>query len=814
MDFENALSYINLGNCVLFVGSGFSLGAKNINDCNMPTGSALATMLYDDCNESSDGGDLLDASSLYIEQFGTAALVNRLKEIFTIKESKSITKDQQFITSLPWKRVYTTNYDNIVELGYEFSERKIYPKVLSDSLVDINDKTKLCIHLNGYIGCLTEASLDNEFKLTDISYTAENFLNSDWISLFDSDLKTADAIFFIGFSMNSDLDIKRVVYRDPEIYQKCFFVVWEKEKVPVIRTLNHYGQVQPINVSGFVDAYKSIKPKALIFEEKYRCFEIVKNIPTNPIDIMDRDIHDLLTLGALDVNKLAVSITFPEKEYYIDRTVISEIVDKVESGSKRLLIHSDLANGKTMLLWGIAMHLKKLKYNVFFYKEDAYNVDREIEKICNNASSKVVFIVDNYSHNKKLLDSIRLFGKNSIVIVSERSVINEIATEWLFPKLGEFDEFDINLLSTEDRSNLIKILDDFGFWSTKAAYNFYRKDEYIASICNGKVSNVLLSLLNSKNVFKRFQSIISDIQSKQGYYEALLLMLLGKVFNIELNLEKVSVILGRSTVNSSAFRRNATIAEFVNFDQGKIIVRSSLLSEVILSKLSSTRTVVDLLIRVFQEFDRFRNIEAYRQILITFLSYTNLQRVLNKKDPEYNNNIYRFFESVKTLHFCRENPHFWLQYAILVLASRDYPRADKYFETSYSFANKKKEFDTFAIDNHYARYILENELESGTPETCMEAFYKAHDILINPIHKTKVRFYPYRVVAKNYYPFYEKFYSVMSAVDKKKFVKCCEDISYRAKVYAANAESSRSKADVRKAIKLLDQIHEEVSKAK
>lgn len=673
----------------------------------------------------------------------------------------------------------------------------------------MNDKTKLCIHLNGYIGHLDEASLDKEFKLTDQSYTSEDFVESDWIALFDSDLKTADAIFFIGFSMNSDLDIKRIVNRDPETYQKCFFIVWDKEKAPILRTLKNYGQVLPINVSGFVEAYKKITPKTLRLE-RYRCFDVVNNISRNPIEIMDKDIHSLLTLGTIDVNKIVTSISFPEKEYYIDRTIISEIIDKIENGSKRIIIHSDIANGKTMALWGIALHLIRNKYSVYFYKEISYNIDDEVERICKNSANKIVFIIDNYSNNRKIIDSIRLFGQNSIVILSERSVINEVATEWLFPKLGDFDEFDINVLSKQDRENIIHLLDHFGFWSEKAGYNLYQKDEYIATNCNGNIRNILLDLLKSKTVFDRFQSIINDIQDKQGYYEALLLMLIGKVFNLEFDLEKVSVILGRDKINSSAFRRNPTIAEFVNFDQGKIIVRSSLLAEIILSKLSSTKTVVNLLIIVFQKLDRFCYFDNYHQILVTFLSYTNLQRVLNKKDPEYSINIYRFFESVKTLNFCKENPHFWLQYAILVLSSRDYPRADKYFETSYSFAKKKQEFETFAIDNHYARYILENELESGTPETCMEAFYKAHDILMNPIHKTKVRFYPYRV-AQNYYPFYEKFYSTMSASEKKKFVKSCHEINNRAKEYVINAESPRSKKDVRKAIKLLDQIINEVS---
>lgn len=805
MDFKEALSYINLGNCVLFVSSGFSIGAENISGTPLPTGNGLAEHFYRECGESSDGGNLLDASDLYTNKFGINAVVEYLKKMFTIK---GITQEQKFVTSLPWKRVYTTNYDNIIELGYSQSGRKIYPKVLSDSCRELSDKSKLCIHLNGYIERLDESSLDSEFKLTDRSYTATDFVNSEWIALFDSDLKTADAVFFIGFSMNSDLDIKRVVFSDPELFQKCFFVVWDQEKKPVIRVLENYGTVLPINVNGFVDEYRKVTPKAVRFTTSYRCFDLVKDI-REPVEIIDKDVHNLLTLGTIQNEKLATSLIYPDKEYYIDRTAIYDVLNRIENGATRLLIHSDIANGKTLALMGIEILLTRKKYKVYKYNGNTYDVDLEVERICKDNATNVVIVVDNYSNNRKVLESIRLFGQNSIVLLSERSVVNEIATEWLFPKLGDFVEIDINALSSEDISKFRILLDDFGFWSNKAALDDYEKEQYISHACRARMRNVLMDLLNSKTVFDRFQSIISDIQNKQGYYEALLLMLIGKVFNLELDLEKVSTVLGRDKINSSSFRRNSTIAEFVNFDQGRIIVRSSLLAEVILSKLSNTTTVVDLLILVFREYDKFRYHDSYRQILITLLSFTNLQRILNKKDVKYYDNIYRFFENVKTLNFCKDNPHFWLQYAILVLSSRDYPRADKYFETAYSYARKKREFETFAIDNHYARYILENELESGTPETCMEAFFKAHSILMDPIHKTKVRFYPYRV-AQNYYPFYEKFYKTMSPTDKKKFIKCCDDINGRAKAYAATAESSISKADVKKAIKLLDQIHNEV----
>ena len=53
MDFKEALTYINLGNCILFTGSGFSKGATNSKGTTMPTGLGLAEILYNECDETS-----------------------------------------------------------------------------------------------------------------------------------------------------------------------------------------------------------------------------------------------------------------------------------------------------------------------------------------------------------------------------------------------------------------------------------------------------------------------------------------------------------------------------------------------------------------------------------------------------------------------------------------------------------------------------------------------------------------------------------------------------------------------------------------
>lgn len=51
-------------------------------------------------------------SELYIDKFGPSKIIEKLKNEYTISE---IAEHHKKICSLPWKRIYTTNYDNIIE---------------------------------------------------------------------------------------------------------------------------------------------------------------------------------------------------------------------------------------------------------------------------------------------------------------------------------------------------------------------------------------------------------------------------------------------------------------------------------------------------------------------------------------------------------------------------------------------------------------------------------------------------------------------------------------------------------------------------
>ncbi len=210
MDLKQAISYLLSGETVLFLGSGFSAGAIKADGKEFSTATPLAHKLLKESGFAPEDyiNDLGAASEIYQDVRGEHKLVEFLRNEYS---AVKITESQKYIGSLKFHRIYTTNYDNVIDLAYKNHNKVLRCCTLSNNLKDFRDKQNLCVHLNGRIENLTLDSLNKEFKLTNVSYLTENITNSPWITLFRTDLKTAKAIFFIGYSMQYDLDLQRIV---------------------------------------------------------------------------------------------------------------------------------------------------------------------------------------------------------------------------------------------------------------------------------------------------------------------------------------------------------------------------------------------------------------------------------------------------------------------------------------------------------------------------------------------------------------------------------------------------------------------------
>ncbi len=123
--------------------------------------------------------------------------------------------------------------------------------------------------------------------------------------------------------------------------------------------------------------------------------------------------------------------------------------------------------------------------------------------------------------------------------------------------------------------------------------------------------------------------------------------------------------------------------------------------------------------------------------------------------------VITYYEALKNLEGSKSNPLFWLQYAIACLVIEDLTRAKKYFDTSYSLAEERG-WDTFQIDNHFARFLLVQAVQRDN-KSALENFRTARNIINRQIRDER-RHYPYRV-AILYQVFFDTFSGRLSKAE-------------------------------------------------
>ncbi|RHO80318.1 hypothetical protein DW058_16200 [Clostridiaceae bacterium AF42-6] len=125
-------------------------------------------------------------------------------------------------------RIYTTNYDNIVEVSSE-KQGKFRESITITNARYSPARTmeQAIVHINGFIKKLDENTFYDEFKITDDNYNRDGLLQSPWRNLFETDLEKAKTVIFIGYSLKYDQELVRCI-ANLDIKGKCVFIDCDK----------------------------------------------------------------------------------------------------------------------------------------------------------------------------------------------------------------------------------------------------------------------------------------------------------------------------------------------------------------------------------------------------------------------------------------------------------------------------------------------------------------------------------------------------------------------------------------------------------
>lgn len=747
---EEIIKSILNGRCVLFTGADFSKDpdTTNLHDKVFLRGGELSKALLRECNEE-ESNNLGYASEIYMENKGRYELINYLHHEFKCKNVSSLHEDY---ANLPWKNIYTTNYDNILEKANPL----LRPLTIHHPIKMHTYEHPFVLHINGYIDTLTEESFDSEFKLTNTSYLIDEFNDSEWKSIFTNDIKTCDYIIFIGYSL-SDFDIAKLLFQDEFIHKKIIFITSKRVDKERDHNLKKYGQIFSIGKEDFLQNINSIKkdftPKTN--HVTFSSFQPTEEMNFKTISITDGDVYDFFMFGKNNDNLICKSMIHDKK-----CCVLSESIDIILDLLKNNIVNisSEMGNGKTIMVEMIRCKAIQNGYDVFSFKEVTESFDKELDEI-SKCKNRHIVIVENYHDKFDVLKQLKLkLNSNANILLTERTVFEDLfylRAEEIFGE--EYINYDLNSLPDQELKQLIDIFDTYGFGGFLAKKGkLHAQLKYLQEDLKRSMFLILLDLMDSPIMKEKSEHLFIDLKQKihknPKTYEAFIALSILSVLGHRYHILDFYDLLGNEVRLQNDFLKDKNVQQVISHEKEYISIRSSIFANYILQNfIKDSKLIVNVLLKIID--NALLKDGTYFNLAKELVNFSVLERILPKDKRE---ELIYFYQEIKEYRAFSNNAHFWLQYAIAMISISEFSRAEMYFNNAYAIFKKNRWTDTTKLDNHYARFLLEKNLRGNENENFLEDFREAHKNVTNQILRNSNYFFPYKV-ASNYADFYMKF---------------------------------------------------------
>ena len=707
MELEQAIKHAIDGQAILFAGSGFSYGAKNAKGTVPMTGQSLAKFLAEECGIKRDVPlDII--ADIYAKEFSNGKLIELLKQEYTIID---IPNSQKIIMSLPWRRVYTTNYDHTAELAAQSNDIILNTISADESITDSNN---ICIHINGSIEHLTEDTIKTSFKLTDRSYSSRTLDGNPGYELLKNDLQNVQAIIIIGYSALSDLDIKRLL---AAVKHKTVFIN-RPNPDKIDELVNNYGSLYSIGINSFSEKVSSVKQE--YYPSVAHCFSCFENyIPSSLSDssVTYDDIVKMFVYGMLQ-DACFTKAHDGNYQYLVTRSKLSRLLN-FNQWRKVTIVHSNLGNGKSFFLQLAKRELFQAGMSVFVFQHYTDTVEKEIKWICDQVKPCVV-IIDNFEQWRNILLRFGYElnkGNNNIhfILTSRSKVLIKFKT--LIPQLLQVKESEINTfcideLDTYEIEQLSLILSKHGLLNEMT--HSKKMNEYIKNNCHSHLSEVLLNVFQSSDIYQRLSILLSENSSiSQSVKNAGIFILLMDYMNITLSPADLFDLFDVDSCQLSK-TEYTWIDELIDIETNSYRVHSSVISKAFLENTINVSDIVDTLIvavrsadRIYQENCDGINFGISKDMLINLLSHSHYLYWTQK--VECQNEIIRFYDSIRQTKFCNSNSLFWSQFASAYIDCKQWEPAHRCIQNSFALAAQKK-LIPYQTETVFARLIIEKLL--------------------------------------------------------------------------------------------------------
>jgi len=729
------------GEAILFLGAGAAKAAKTSKGESLPTGQELSDALATDCGLG--GGYPLDSiTEHFIDARSETALINALRKHLTVA-----TTDPELTTlaSLPWSRIWTTNYDDAFEQALNDREAPHYSLTTAADTRNAQGNKLVVLHINGSLAKIKQ-SLTPDFILTSQSYATQSFIESEWSVIFRNDLQRSKAVFFIGYSL-ADIDVARLIF-NPKIFCSKIHFVDRTEIDPVLRTkLSRFGTVHPIGLEalrGIVESERSSWTKPDLIEE-YQCFSRLE-IEDGSRTPSDDDFYDLILRGvSRDGLMLAQAENPDDPSYTVIRTCEDKCIKDLGKTATIVAMVGGFANGKSVAIRSISLKLAAQGRDVFLLEHPNDSAEVELQRMCRR-DEDFVLVIENYSRNLPLVESFSRYARpDCALLISERAEVHELRLPALVDRTTAHRQLlvhDIDVLDNEEIGRLSSLLSFRGLWGERAGLSVAQRNAYLKHDCGGQLQAVLIDVAKSPQIQAKLNEIVEHFKAIEGGLRVLISLCLLQAIGEEPRVSVVTELLNLSDDSFRNLSRDEISRQIVVVRSGVAQFRSTIMATAVLNGLVNAPIITDVIVECVRNAEHAKRADSYYGNLAKeLMRFATLERILPDKGKRAA--LQNLYEELKNIPSIRENPQYWLQYAMARLSLGELDVARRYFEQSYSFAERISGYDTFQIDNHYCRLLF---LEAENTTDSDEAFRVVNDALITLKKQVlrENRHYPYR----------------------------------------------------------------------
>jgi len=694
------------GRPILFTGAGFSRGGLNGDKQPIPDGEALKKGLINQLllieETDVDYPELMSSSlSDLCSYCENETNPKRVKDFLTVQFSNCSSKAfHKEIAAFPWKKIYTTNIDDLFENSAPQGKLTVQNEPRQKSFTSAKTIEYIKLH-----GCVRNAS--EKFVFSRQDYIDSMMCSQDYrFSSFAQDIQTEN-IIFLGFNMNEInfdyyLNLYGVVNGQTKNGQ-LYFINPKPTKLFLSRIHSLGGHVIQWTTEQFADFLRESVALPKTEELKYALdgFLYVNKIYGTKKVFKGYDSH--LYFGNVpewrdiifdwDFINPSIDSLFSDIITYLNKPHNSHLV--VSMSGKSL-------SGKSVYLKRLGLRFMREDYCVYEFVGRRFDSYSFIHHCSILEDDHFVLLIDNASFFYMTINSlVKKFPENKhlVILLTSRPYFHN-RKRYNLVSLDNYMEISIDEKQSLSQrqtfaENIATRLDEKGLLGSLKAKN---KEERVSEIMRIDDVSTLLYQITQGQSFRDRQIVSYNgiVQKKYEYrYDFLLLLAIFQKMDLPyLPLELLSA--WKTDKYSELLSSCSDIIKKVTDNNG-VMLRNNILTNIIFAKADYQKImslIRDILIIVSPQVSE--TVHSYwNEIQSTLMKGKMLRKNLNLKNGTVKNLLF----DIKPYY--NDDFNYWLQVGLAEQIDKDFEKALNHFRQAESLT-----YNSYLVQNAIARNYL------------------------------------------------------------------------------------------------------------